>query len=133
VYEAHDGTSTRRVHDSKTKKERRPSWVRRAKGKTLPRYACMHVCTSRRFNRDGNTSRAAHSTALRTERSSGARARIIGSCTCRCKARLDGRHTSVDGRAVAAVQFNQIKSTTSWARPDFSPLLEGRVPQQRGG
>jgi hypothetical protein len=45
---------------------------------------------------------------------------VDGSGTCRRKARLDGRHTSVGGLAVAAVRFNQIKSTTSWARPDFS-------------
>jgi hypothetical protein len=28
---------------------------------------------------------------------------------------------------VAAVRSNQIISTTSWARPDFSPRLKGRV------
>jgi hypothetical protein len=39
-----------------------------------------------------------------------AHARIVGSSTYRRKARLDGRHTSVSGRSVAAVRFNQIKA-----------------------
>jgi hypothetical protein len=30
----------------------------------------------------------------------------VGNGTCRRKARLDGRHTSGGGRAVAAVRFN---------------------------
>jgi hypothetical protein len=42
---AHDDTSTRRAHDSKTRKELRFSWVWRAKGKTfrLPTRACTRV------------------------------------------------------------------------------------------
>jgi hypothetical protein len=46
---AHDDTSTRRAHDSKTRKEWRFSWVRRAKGKTfrLPTRACNHEARSR--------------------------------------------------------------------------------------
>jgi hypothetical protein len=45
VYEAHDGTSTRRVHDSKTRNERQFSWVRQAKGKAfrLPTWVCTRV------------------------------------------------------------------------------------------
>jgi hypothetical protein len=96
-------------------------------------YTCVHACASPQFDHDSDTSSSAHLTAGRTERSSGARTRIVGSGTFRRKARLDGRHTSVGGRAVAAVRSNQIKSTSSWARPDFSPRLEGRVPQQGEG
>jgi hypothetical protein len=45
MYEAHGGTSTQRVHDSKTRKERQFSWVRRAKGKAfrLPTRVCTRV------------------------------------------------------------------------------------------
>jgi hypothetical protein len=131
--------STRRRHNSASARQQDTEGTTIQRGMASQRQslpppcACVHECASRRFDRGGDTSRAAHSTTIRTNRSSGERTWIVGSGTCRRKARLDGRHTSVGGRAVAAVRFNQIKSTSSWARPDFSPRLEGRVPQQGEG
>jgi hypothetical protein len=45
VYQARDDISTRRAHDSKTRKELRFSWVWRAKGKAfrLPTRVCTRV------------------------------------------------------------------------------------------
>jgi hypothetical protein len=49
------------------------------------------------------------------------RARNVGSGTCRRKARLDGRHTSVGGHAVAAVRFSQSRAHHHGQGPILSP------------
>jgi hypothetical protein len=123
--------STRRRHNSASARQQDKEGTTIQLGMASQRqslplpYTCVHACASRRFDHDGDTSSSAHLTARRTERSSGARARIVGSGTCRRKARLDGRHTSVGGRAVAAVQFNQSRHITmGYAR--FFPRLEGQ-------
>jgi hypothetical protein len=87
-------------------------------------HVCARVCKLA-FDRDGDTSSSAYPTARRTERSSRGDTRIVGSGTYRRKARLDGRHTSVGGRAVAAVQFNQSRHITM-GNTRFFPRLEGQ-------
>jgi hypothetical protein len=44
---------------------------------------------------------------------------IVGSGTCRRKARLEGRHTSIGSRAVAAVRFNQSRAHHHGQGPIF--------------
>jgi hypothetical protein len=94
----------------------------------LPTRVCTRVCTH--VQAGGLTVTATQAVRRTRQREgqkgqAGGRARIVGSGTCRRKARLDGRHTSVGGRAVAAVQFNQSRHITM-GNARFFPRLKGQ-------
>jgi hypothetical protein len=97
-----------------------------------PSYACVHACASRRFDRDGDTSRAAHSTPKGHKGQAG-RARG-SSAAAPAGIRLD----SMVGTQASAVAWWQQRGSTRLkaqhhGQGPISPRLEGRVPQQRGG
>jgi hypothetical protein len=61
----------------------------------------VHERANRQLGRDDVTGRVACSSAIQTKRASGAHPQIIGSSTCKRKARLDGRQTKDNDRVAA--------------------------------